>query len=259
MKTPNTTEDQRVPFVLSGGGARGFAHIGVLEACEEAGLLPGAISATSAGALIGAYIAAGLQPKEVVALMRTYAPGVFGRWRILRGDRLTQNRIRAFLEATLPVQRIEQLAIPFFVSVTDLTTGRQCLLHEGDLVPALLAACAVPVLFPPVTIGTQRYVDGGLSNNLPIEPFNDRRHEVVAVYVNPLAPLTGRLSMRETIDRTLHLSFREVVARSSEGCRYYIEPPDLASFGILDIHHAERIRRIGREYTRQVLAGRPLA
>lgn len=248
-----STNSQQAPFVLSGGGARGFAHLGVLEACAEFGIVPGAISATSAGALVGAYIAAGLAPGEVVDLMRSKVPGLFSRWRILRGDRLTQNRIRTFLEATLPVQRIEQLPMPFFVSITDQATGRQCLRHEGELVPALLAASAVPVLFPPVAIGQGRYVDGGLSNNLPIEPFNDRRSEVIAVYVNPLAPLNGRLNFRETIDRTVHLSFREVVARSSEGCRLYIEPPELAAFGILDLHQAERIRAIGRVHARKVL------
>ena len=122
-----------------------------------------------------------------------------------------------------------------------------------QLIPALLAASAVPVLFPPVAIGQGRYVDGGLSNNLPIEPFNDQRSEVIAVYVNPLAPLNARLNFRETIDRTVHLSFREVVARSSEGCRLYIEPPELAAFGILDLHRAERIRAIGRAHARKVL------
>ncbi len=245
---------EQAPFVLSGGGARGFAHLGVLEACSEVGILPASISATSAGALVGAYIAAGLAPGEVVDLMRSKVPGIFSRWRILRGDRLTQDRIRSFLEATLPVERIEQLPMPFFVSTTDLATGRQCLLHEGELVQALLAASAVPVLFPPVAIGQGRYVDGGLSNNLPIEPFNDRRNEVIAVYVNPLAPLNGRLNFRETIDRTVHLSFREVVARSSEGCRLYIEPPGLSKFGLFDLHDAEKIRTIGREHARALLA-----
>ncbi|MBK6755487.1 MAG: patatin-like phospholipase family protein [Flavobacteriales bacterium] len=131
MEPRQPTGHHKAPFVLSGGGARGFAHLGVLEACAEFGIVPGAISATSAGALVGAYIAAGLAPGEVVDLMRSRVPGIFSRWRILRGDRLTQNRIRSFLEATLPVERIEQLHMPFFVSTTDLATGRQCLLHEG--------------------------------------------------------------------------------------------------------------------------------
>lgn len=244
---------ERVPFVLSGGGARGFAHLGVLEACAEAGILPEAISATSAGALVGVFIAAGMAPGDVVGLMRREVPGLFNRWRILRGDRLTQQRMRSFLQATLPVKHFDQLSMPFFVSMTDMATGLQHIVHEGELVPALLAASAVPILFPPVPIGHGRYLDGGISNNLPIEPFITRRHEVIAVYVNPLAPLNGHLNRLDTLDRTVHLSFREMVARSATGCRLLIEPPELSEFGIFSLSQAERIRAIGREHTRKLL------
>jgi NTE family protein len=257
MGKPTTARTvERVPFVLSGGGARGFAHLGVLEACAEFGIVPSALCATSAGALVGAYIAAGLSPDEVVKLMRREVPGLFSRWRILRGDRITQERVKAFLTATLPVKRLEDLPMPLFVSVTDQASGLQHVFDRGDLVPTLLAASAVPILFPPVHIGGSRYVDGGISNNLPVEPFADRKHEVIAVYVNPLAPLNGRLSLWETVDRTVHLSFREMVARSAAGCRLYIEPPGLSSFGLFDLHHAERIRCIGRDHAREVLAHR---
>lgn len=244
---------QQAPFVLSGGGARGFAHLGVLEACAEAGIVPSAISATSAGALVGAYIAAGLSPDEVVRLMRSEVPGLFKRWRILRGDRITQERVKGFLAATLPVKRLEELPLPLFVSVTDQATGLQRVIDRGDLVPTLLAASAVPLLFPPVRIDGARYVDGGISNNLPVEPFADRKHEVIAVYVNPLAPLTGRLNLWETVDRTVHLSFREMVARSSAGCRLLIEPPGLSRYGLFDLHHADRIRAIGYKHARSVI------
>lgn len=171
---PGGLAKQSAPFVLSGGGARGFAHLGVLDACAEAGIVPSAISATSAGALVGAFIAAGVSTDDAVDLMRREVPGLFSRWRLLRGDRITQERMESFLAATLPVKRIEELPIPLFVGVTDLATGLQHVLDKGELVPALLAASAVPVVFPPVTIAGRRYVDGGLSNNLPVEPSPTR-------------------------------------------------------------------------------------
>lgn len=244
---------ERAPFVLSGGGARGFAHLGVLEACAEAGITPSAISGTSAGALLGAFIAGGLAPEAVLELIRAQVPEVFNRWRILRGDRLSQQRLHDFLEAFLPTKRFEQLGIPFFVSATDFTTGRQRIFSSGDLVPPLLAASAVPMIFPAVEINSVPYVDGGLSNNLPIEPFDDRRGEVIAVYVNPLSPLDGRIGFWDTFDRTVHLSFREMVARSAQGCRLLIEPPDLAAFSAFDLHDADLIRAIGFAHAKQVL------
>ncbi len=246
---------ERVPFVLSGGGARGFAHLGVLEACAEAGIAPSAISGTSAGALLGAFIAGGMAPADVLALIHAQVPEIFNRWRILRGDRLSQQRMRDFLEAHLPARRFEELGMPFFVSATDFTTGRQRIFSNGDLVLPLLATSAVPIIFPAVEVNGAPFVDGGLSNNLPIEPFDDRRAQVIAVYVNPLAPLDGRIGFWDTFDRTVHLSFREMVARSAAGCRLLIEPPDLAAFSAFDLHDADLICAIGYAHARQVLAG----
>lgn len=251
---PNFVAMERMPFVLSGGGARGFAHLGVLEAFAEAGIAPSAISATSAGALLGAFVAAGIPPAEVLALIHAHAPEIFNPWRILRGDRLTQQRMSDFLEAHLPARRFEELGMPFFVSTTDFTTGRQRIFSSGDLALPLLAASAVPLIFPPVPIDGVPYVDGGLSNNLPIEPFNARRSNVIAVYVNPLAPLDGRLGFWDTFDRTVHLGFREMVARSAEGCRLLIEPPALATFSAFSLHDADLIRAIGYAHAKKMLA-----
>ncbi|MFT3886535.1 MAG: patatin-like phospholipase family protein [Flavobacteriales bacterium] len=242
------------PFVLSGGGARGVAHLGVLSAFAEAGIVPSAISGTSAGALVGAFIASGLTPLECIAMLQEEWQLHRTRWRMLRGELLSQRRIGEFLKASLPCQRFEELRMPFFVSATDLERGGQRIFSEGELIPALLAACAVPVLFPPMLIEGVPYVDGGLSNNLPVEPFRDRKSEVVAVYVNPLPSYDAKRSLRRTLDRTFHLSFREMVMRSAQGCHLYIEPPALAQFGMFDLRYVMEIERIGYRYTREVLA-----
>ncbi len=247
---------ERMPFVLSGGGARGLAHVGVLRAFREAGMIPSAISGTSAGALVGAFVAAGVDPADIARLVLKDWRLHLTRWRVLRGEMLSQRRIGEFLETFLPVKTFEELRLPMFVSATDLAKGGQRIFSSGPLVPALLAASAVPVIFPPVVIDGTPYVDGGLSNNLPIAPFLDRRAETVAVYVNPLPQWTGRRSVRGTIDRVFHLSFREMVARSAQGCRWYLEPPELSRFGMFDLSHSGEIMRIGYEYAKEMLACR---
>lgn len=247
---------ERVPFVLSGGGARGIAHLGVLQAFAEAGIAPSAVSGTSAGALIGAFIAAGLTPKEATALLREEWRLHLTRWKVLRGEWLSQRRIGEFLSAHLPAKYFEDLKLPLFVSATDLEHGGQRIFSSGELIPPLLAACAVPLIFPPMVIDGTPYVDGGLSNNLPIEPFDDRRNEVIAVYVNPLPHYTGQRSLRRTLDRTFHLSFREMVSRSAKGCRMFIEPQGLTEFGMFDLSRGADIQRIGYEHARKVLAAR---
>lgn len=245
---------ESAPFVLSGGGARGIAHLGVLQAFHEAGVVPGAISATSAGALVGAFIAAGLTPKAATALLHQEWGLHRTRWKMLRGELLTQRRIGEFLERYLPVKYFEDLRIPLHVSATDLEHGGQRIFSAGELIPPLLAASAVPLIFPPVTIDGTPYVDGGLSNNLPVEPFAERRAEVIAVYVNPLPPYSAQRTIRRTLDRTFHLSFREMVMRSANGCRLFIEPPRLADFGMFDLSRSAEIQRIGYEHVRALLA-----
>jgi NTE family protein len=241
------------PIVLSGGGARGFAHLGVLRAMVEVGITPSAISGTSAGAMLGAFIAAGFTPERTMGLLREEWRIHRTRWKVLRGELLTQRRIGDFLRDTLPCRDFEELKMPFFVSVTDAERGGQRIFSSGPLVPALLAASAVPLVFPPVVINGTAYVDGGLSNNLPIEPFNDRRGDVIGVYVNPLPVYRPQGSIRNTLDRTFHLSFREMVLRSAQGCHLYIEPPELARYSMFDLRHTERIEQVGYDHARSVL------
>lgn len=252
----NFASVEQAPFVLSGGGARGVAHIGVLRACAEAGIVPSAISATSAGALVGAFIAAGFTPEELERLLREEWRLHLTRWRVLRGERLTQRRIGEFLQANLPVKNFEELRIPLYVTATDMARGGQRIFSQGPLIPALLASSAVPLVFPSVDIEGLPYVDGGLSNNLPIEPFDECRADVIAVYVNPLPPYSARRTWRGTMDRVFHLSFRELVARSAKGCALYIEPPALARFGMFDLRHAAEIERVGYAYTKERLQQR---
>ncbi len=241
------------PIVLSGGGARGAAHIGVLRALAENGIRPQAISATSAGALVGALVADGHAPEEVAAFMLKEV----GSISFLRRPIPASKRIEQFLRRHLRSRRFEDLSLPLYVAATDLEHGGQHIIHEGELIPVLMAAMAIPVVFPAVAIEGVFHVDGGLSNNLPVEPFMHRKQDVIAVYVNPLPPFKpGRRSMIGTLDRVWHLNFREMVTRSAQGCHLFIEPPELSRFGLFDIRRLAQIEHIGYNYTMDLLKPR---
>lgn len=238
------------PFVLSGGGVRGAAHLGVLRALREAGIMPGAIAGTSAGALVGAMMADGRTPEEALELVAAELK----RSRLVRRPTLASRRIEGFLEKTLRHARFEDLPIPLFVTATNLEQGGQCIFHQGPLIPALMASCAIPLVFPPVRVNGVYCVDGGMSNNLPVDPFADRKAEVVAVHVNPLpAFVPGRRGMVRTMDRIWHLNFREMVVRSARGCGVFIEPAELSRFGLLELGKLRAIEQIGYDWTRNRL------
>ncbi|MEO8733695.1 MAG: patatin-like phospholipase family protein [Flavobacteriales bacterium] len=238
------------PFVLSGGGARGAAHLGVLRAMEEVGIRPSAISGTSAGALVGAFIADGRTPQETMALVQENVK----RSRLIRRPALASKRIEGFLRAHLTHERFEDLPIPLYVSATNLEKGGQHIFSSGELVPALMASCAIPMIFPPVLVGGTYYVDGGVSNNLPVDPFAMIKDQVVAVHVNPLPPfLPGRRGMLRTMDRIWHLNFRELVMRSAQGCGLFIEPPELARFNMFELSKMNVIEAIGHTYAKGMI------
>jgi NTE family protein len=256
-RTDLRTRMEKRPFVLSGGGARGIAHLGVLEAFAEQGITPSAISATSAGAMLGAFIADGRTPRETLTLLTTAFKGGLFSFSTLRSGLLTSRKLAAFLETNLRAPNIEALGMPFYISATDLERGGQRFFSEGELVPALMAASAIPVVFPPVKVHGTYYVDGGLSNNLPVEPFADHKHEVIAVYANPLpAFVEHRRSLLATMDRAWHLSFREMVVRSSLGCELFVEPAGLSRFALFDLRKAEEIFAVGYDHTRRLLQAR---
>ncbi|MBP8823944.1 MAG: patatin-like phospholipase family protein [Flavobacteriales bacterium] len=248
-----TKEDlmEQRPFVLSGGGARGAAHLGVLRAFRDAGIVPAALSGTSAGALVGALIADGRSPEAVMGLLEAE----FKRPFLLRRPALIAKRIGTFLGRNLRHRRFEDLPIPLYVSATNLEQGGQRIFSRGELIPALMASCAIPLVFPPVQVEGTWCVDGGLSNNLPVEPFADRRADVVAVHVNPLPPFTpGRQGMLRTMDRIWHLNFREMVMRSAQGCGLFVEPGELSRFNMFDVGKVAEMERIGYDRARSLLA-----
>jgi NTE family protein len=170
---------RRVAFVLSGGGSLGATQVGMLRALFDAGIKPDMLVGTSVGAVNAAWIGAwpasegvqkladiwtDLRRDDVFPLGWTAAMGLLGR-----GKHLISNAaLRGLLERHLPYERLEQAQVPVHVVATELKSGRAVVLSSGPSVPALLASCAIPGVFPPVTIGRRELIDGGVANHTPI-------------------------------------------------------------------------------------------
>jgi NTE family protein len=161
-----------VGLVLGGGGARGFAHVGVLRVLEEAGIPVELIVGTSVGSLIGAFYAGPTNSHELERIARRLdrgdifdfgiAPALFGTG-LASGERLER-----FVREHAAVDRIERLRIPYAAIATDLDTGEAVVLRSGDLARAVRASSAIPGVFQPVRIDGRLLVDGGVALNLPV-------------------------------------------------------------------------------------------
>jgi NTE family protein len=169
VTTSNETRP-RVGLALSGGAARGAAHVGVLRVLEEHGIPVDCVAGTSAGSLVGGAYAAGLSLDE----LEEFALGMrwrdFGRVTLSRLGVQSNARMEEFIRARFPVSRFEELRIPFAAVAADLKTGERVILKdEGDLGFAIRASCAVPGWYLPVVDAAGRQlVDGGIVANLPV-------------------------------------------------------------------------------------------
>lgn len=184
-----SASERELALALGGGGARGLAHIGVMQVLEQSGIRPKYISGTSIGGLIGALWASGADGAEIQQVARGFRfPRRFAPGRVLIWDEIFASALPLLAGRTF-----ESLATPLVVSAVDLVAGEEVALHSGLVVSAVRATCTVPGVFMPGTIGERRLVDGGVANVLPVDLAWSWEPDVVLA-VNLIAS-PGKFSM----------------------------------------------------------------
>ncbi len=180
-------ERPRVGLALSGGAARGIAHVGVLKVLAEQNIPIDFVAGTSAGSIAGGALAAGMSLEEVEKIARNLRWKDMGRMTLSKLGVQSNARLEEFLRKLLPVTRFEDLKIPFAAVATDLHSGEPVVLSgEGDVPFAIRASCTIPGWYVPVTDSRGRQlVDGGLVANVPAAAARSLGADVViAVDVN---------------------------------------------------------------------------
>ena len=164
------TRQPTIALVLGGGAARGFAHIGVIQALEEAGIRPDMVVGTSAGSVVAALYASGKNGKELQKVAEAMDEASFSDWRlpffkpgVFKGEALAR-----FISVQVGGRQIQDLPLPLGVVATDLHSGLGILFQRGDVATAVRASSAIPAVFQPVQIAGREYVDGGLVSPVPV-------------------------------------------------------------------------------------------
>lgn len=160
----------KLGLVLGGGAARGFAHVGVIQVLEEAGIRPSLVVGTSAGSLVAAFYASGKTGAQLQQVAESMEEAAFADWTLpifsrgmLRGEALAR-----YVGLQVKGQLIENMPMPLGIVATDLGTGQGVMFRRGDTATAVRASSAVPALFQPVKIAGREYVDGGLVSPVPV-------------------------------------------------------------------------------------------
>jgi NTE family protein len=240
-------------LVLSGGGARGFAHLGVIKALNDTGIYPDVISGTSAGALVGVLYADGYTPDEILIIMNTTSRLHYIRPTVPREGLLQISGIERILKENLRAEKFEDLKMPLFVTATDLNNGKAVYFSSGFLLKPVIASASIPVLFNPVIIDNIHYVDGGVLDNLPIKPIEGRCDLMIGSFVNPVGYEETVTSLVQIAERTFMLNLSKELETKEKKFDVFIAPPELKNYKILDPEKAIEVFEIGYKATKRKL------
>lgn len=252
----------RIGLALGGGGARGLAHVPMLEVLDELQVRPDYIAGTSIGAVMGVLYASGMTGRQIHALIdrltvsdnESWLGSLFdedvGRWwdwidlRLGRGGLVDSDRFIAFIQDQIGIARFDQLQIPLKVVAADFWNRQQIVFDSGELAPAIQASIAIPGLFNPVQYRGRVLVDGGLVNPVPFDLLQERCETVIAIDVLGERTPTqdGTPGYFENLFNTIQISqaaiLREKMRRQSPDI--YIRP-ELQDIRVLEFNRVDEI------------------
>ncbi len=239
----------KVGIALSGGGARGIAHIGVLAALGKYGIHPEVVSGTSMGAIVGVLYAAGYQAAEILNIVKERKVHKIISWGLPSSGLLDLDKVEELLREHIPVDDFSSLKRTFHCAVTNLNSGQIELVSCGKLIDFVLASASIPIVFEPRIIDGQTYVDGGLLNNLPVEPLVDETDLIIGVHVNHNEAMKEVAGMKTIAERCFRLAIGRNVVDKFDLCDFVIDPPKVRQFNTFDFARADEIYQIGFDET----------
>jgi NTE family protein len=242
---------------LSGGGVRGISHLGVLKALNEAGIFPNQVSGSSAGAIVGAMYCQGYSPDEVLKIIietnyfKLLRPAI--SWKgLFNLDSLAQ-----LLKTYLPHNDFSALKTTLIVAATDIGKGEVVYFDSGKLIDPILASSCIPGMFEPILYDSRYLVDGGVLNNLPVEPLQGKCDLIIGVNCNHLPELGKVRNVKNLSERAVMMNLNFNVYTRKGACDYFIEAPGLGKYGVFDLKKAPELFQAGYQQAMRVIEASP--
>jgi NTE family protein len=241
----------KIGLALSGGGARGIAHIGVIKALEELNIKPDVISGTSAGSIVGVLYASGMRPDEIFDVVSHLS--IFKSVKIAWAwsGLLKMEGLQALLAKHIPGNTFESLKIPLTVAATEIRLGEIRYFSSGELAPAVISSCSIPGVFDPVHYNDQLYVDGGLLDNLPARPLRDKCDFLIGSHCNHLTAEYNEHSLKSVIERSMLVTISSNITASRAICDLVIEPPHMSRYSVFEMGRAQEIYDSAYKYMKE--------
>lgn len=239
--------------MLSGGGARGFAHLGAIQALHEADIYPDVISGVSAGSIVGAFYAYGMSPEDTLDLLKEKGLFDYSNFNFPLNGLLSLKGLREEIKENIPCKDISELSKPIYLATTNLNKGKVEYHNSGSLCDLVAASACIPVLFSPIEINDSLYIDGGTFDNFPVTPIEADCERIIGINISPVQEIKKLSSMLQIAARVFQLSVNASVGKNIGKCDIVIAPQELADFSILDSSIADEAYKIGYESAKKEL------
>ncbi len=244
-KSTTSPHPYRIGLALSGGGAKGAAHIGVLRALGDIGIKPDIITGVSAGAIAASYYAAGVSPDEMFQLCSKIKIKELLKVTMPTHGLFKLSGLYEFLDSTLPVKNIEELKIPTIIGAANLDTFKFVEFTSGNIAERLVASCSIPVVVQPAEINGEHYVDGGVLHNLPATCIRNKCDVLIGVNVSPLAKTAYKHNMASIAYKSYRLMATNNAKPDIELCDVIIPLDEVAQTKTFDTSNIQDIAKEG--------------
>ncbi|MFX0556006.1 patatin-like phospholipase family protein [Maribacter sp. CXY002] len=250
-------KSKKIGLVLSGGGVRGMAHIGLIKAMQEFGLEAESVAGSSVGALVGALYANNTSVLDMLRFFKETPLFKYNFFAIAKPGLLDTERYTSSFKQYFPHDSFEGLTKALSVVATNLEKGEELFISKGELIKPLLASAALPPVFSPVNYQGMLYADGGIMNNFPLEPIHGTVDFIIGSNVSIVSKLEKK-QLNNSLQLTGRVTGLMVYAINRDKinrCDLVIEPHELEHIGILDRKGIEKAYAIGYEKAVRALEG----
>lgn len=234
----------KLSLILSGGGARGAYHLGVLDALDRAGVEIMSISGASIGSIVGAGYFSKIPPREMLEVFCSKKFKKAIKIKFKNGIFHFDLNAPIIHELVKGCENLEDLPKPLFVSVTNLDKGEVEYKNSGNIREILAASSSILPLFAPIKIGDYFYADGGFSDNFPYLPLKDSAYPILGINLHPIIK-PNKYSFFSNLKLAIFLAWQSGTKKSIEKCDFYLAPKEITNFPILRISRLEELFEMG--------------
>lgn len=237
----NKKRQKNIGLALSGGGARGFAHLGALKALNEYGIYPEIIAGVSAGSAIGVLYSAGVSIDNILKMFEQCKATDLMDLTLPRDGFFKMDKFKQILDNHLPVKNLDELTIPTYVCATDINNGIPKIFKKGNIVERVSASCSIPIVFKPVNIDGINYIDGGVLRNLPSWAIRSKCNFLIGVNCSPASHYEYKGNLVDIAQRSFELMSKNNTVLDMKMCDMLISTKSIAQHKTFNLENLKEI------------------